>query len=104
MWAIYPIAGGTPRPLPGIDPKEEILEWSSDGESLYLTRYGALPLEIDRYAISTATRQRWKELMPADRAGVVRIDNVIIARDGRSYAYTHNRVLASDLFVVSGWK
>ncbi|MCA1582115.1 MAG: hypothetical protein LC796_12150, partial [Acidobacteria bacterium] len=103
-WAIYPIAGGAPRALPGLESKDHIIQWSADGETLYVTRFGDLPLEIFRYRISTGTKETWKKIIPADRAGLVRIENVVITRDGKSYAYSHNRVLASDLFVVSGWK
>jgi hypothetical protein len=103
-WAICPVAGGPTRPLTGIDPRDRILQWSADGETLYLGDYGQLPLKVFRYRIATAAREVWKEFMPADRAGVVRINNIAITPDGSAYAYSFGRVLASDLFVVSGWK
>jgi len=103
-WAIYSFAGAPPRLLPGIDPKDEIVQWSADGEILYTTRYGELPMKVYRYRIATATRELWKEITPAERAGLVRIENLAITPDGNSYAYSYNRVLASDLYAVSGWK
>jgi hypothetical protein len=46
----------------------------------------------------------WKELVPADRAGLIRIENVWVTPDGAHYAYSFNRVTNSDLYVVTGWK
>ncbi len=43
----------------------------------------------------------WKELTLEDLAGVVRIDPVRVAPDGRSWAYSYIRVL-SNLYVVEG--
>ncbi|MCA1561509.1 MAG: hypothetical protein LC753_10290 [Acidobacteria bacterium] len=43
---------------------------------------------VERLEISTGKRTLWKELRPADRAGVFGISNVIVAPDGKSYAYT----------------
>ena len=40
--------------------------------------------------------------MPEDPAGVVQIDPVILADEGRSYAYSYLRILVSDLYVVDG--
>jgi hypothetical protein len=34
----------------------------------------------------------------------VRIETVFVTRDGQHYAYSFNRVTASDLYVVRGWK
>jgi hypothetical protein len=53
--------------------------------------------------VETGRREVWKDLMPADPAGVERISNVLVAPDGKSYAYCYARLL-SDLFVVEGLK
>ncbi len=102
--AIYPIAGGETRPVPGLEPDEVPIQWSADGEDLYVTRYGEAPLPVYRLHLKTGKKELWKELMPADRTGFVRIENVLVARDGSSYAYSMTRVTASDLFLVQGWK
>jgi hypothetical protein len=46
----------------------------------------------------------WKELLPADRVGLIRFENVFVTPDGKHYAYSLNRVTDSDLYVVTGWK
>jgi Tol biopolymer transport system component len=98
----YPLDGGSARPVPGVTPGDVPIQWSADGRTLYLTRRGELPARVERLDIATGKRELWKELIPSDRAGLIRISNVYVARDGKSYAYTASRVLASDLYLVSG--
>ncbi len=100
----YPLDGGEPRPIPGVEAGEEPVQWSADGSSLFLARFGELPLRIDRLDLATGRRERWKELLPADRAGLIRIRSISIARDGKSYAYSYDRVLSSDLVVAENLK
>jgi hypothetical protein len=63
-----------------------------------------MPLRIHRYSLATKEKTLWKEILPADRSGLVRIENVFVTRDGKHYAYSFSRVTNSDLFVVTGWK
>jgi Tol biopolymer transport system component len=98
----YPLAGGEPRPIPGVEVGEDPIQWSVDGASLFLARFDELPLKIDQLELASGRRAAWKELMPADRAGLIRIESVFVAPDGKSYAYSCNRVLVSDLYVVQG--
>ena len=101
---LYPIAGGEAKPVPGLVAGDAIVQWGADGDSLYVTRFGELPLRVFRYRLSTGRKEPWKELAPADRAGFIRFESLAVSRDGRSYAYSAGRVLASDLYVVRGWK
>ena len=57
---------------------------------------------MDRLDLTTGLRRPWKQLLPADPAGVISIDRVVISRDGGSYAYTYQRVTSSTLYVVEG--
>ena len=86
------------------EPGDIAIQWGSDGDTLYLTRPGLLPQPVYRYSIAKHTKTIWRELMPADRTGLVRIDRMTITPDGNHYAYTVNRVTNSDLYVVTGWK
>jgi Tol biopolymer transport system component len=97
---ICPIAGGEPRPVAGLERDETPIQWSADGEDLFVARYGEAPLPVYRLRLKTGKKELWKELMPADRTGFVRIENVVVARDGAFYAYTSTRVIASDLFLL----
>jgi hypothetical protein len=96
--ALYPIDGGEPMPVPGIRRGESPIRWSGDGRALYVYRT-SLPLVVDRITIADGQRQRWKELMPADPAGIMAITRVQLTADGRHYAYSYFRV-PSDLFLL----
>ncbi|HEY7575606.1 MAG TPA: protein kinase, partial [Thermoanaerobaculia bacterium] len=101
---IYPIAGGEPRLVAGLEPDDVPIQWSADGGHIFAAHYGLAPLPVYRVDLKTGKRELWKELMPADRTGFVRIASVIVTRDGSSYVYDYNRLSASDLFLVQGLK
>jgi hypothetical protein len=63
-----------------------------------------LPGKVFRIEIETGRRELWRELMPADPSGVVHVipSKIAISRDGKSYAYTYIRAVASDLCLVDG--
>jgi hypothetical protein len=99
-----PVDGGAARPIVGLEPKDIPIQWSADGEFLFVARFGELPLSVYRFRLATGKKELWKQLLPPDRAGLIGIDTAIVARDGKSYAYSYARVTASDLFLVTGWK
>ena len=101
---IYPVDGGPPRPVAGAEPGDVPIQWSADGRALYLTRRGELPAHIERLDLATGKKEIWKELLPADRAGLIRINSVFVTPDGKSYAYGAGRILTSDLYLASGLK
>ena len=86
--ALYPVDGGPPRSIPGALIEDVPRRWSADGQSLFIRRGSDLPARIERLDIATGRRSLWKELQPAERAGVFGITGVIVTPDGRSYAYT----------------
>ena len=100
----YPLDGGDPQPIPGLETGDIPIQWSADGDILYVTREGEIPRPVYRYSFATGKKSLWKEIVPADRTGLVRIEYVFVTRDGKHYAYSFNRVTASDLYVVKGWK
>lgn len=99
----YPIAGGEPRPVPGAEPDENVIQWSSDGRYLYLADSGQPPVKITRLDLTNGKRQVWRTINPQDTVGITNISPVCITADGQMYAYSYLRVL-SDLYVVDGWK
>jgi serine/threonine protein kinase len=101
--AIFPMDGGSARPVPGALEGEYPLRFASDGRSLYVWKRGDVPARISRIEIDTGRREVWKDLLPADPAGVERISNVLITPDGKGYVYCYARLL-SDLFIVEGLK
>jgi eukaryotic-like serine/threonine-protein kinase len=101
--ALFPLDGGTPKPLAGPQEGEFPLRFSPDGRFLYLWKRGDIPARVARVEIETGKREVWKDLLPLDPSGVERISNVVVTPDAKGYAYCFTRLL-SDLFVVEGLK
>ncbi len=98
---LYPIAGGEPKSFQVVPkPTEAIMGFSPDGKSVRL-RTRSVPVEITEADIATGRRQLWKEITPADTAGVQSIPTINFSADGKAYAYSVSRIL-SDLYVVDG--
>src|SRR5262245_21282803 len=96
VW-VYPCDGGPPRVVEGLPAAWRPLQWSADGDSLFV-RSPDVPSEIHRFTLGTRRMARWAKLnlSEADRVWQIRI-----ARDSRSYAYSvfHRE---SELYLVSG--
>jgi Tol biopolymer transport system component/predicted Ser/Thr protein kinase len=100
---LYPVAGGQPVLVTGTEPEEAPTGWSADGKSIYVFRFGEIPAKVVELEISTGKRKVWKELVPADAAGIDTIRGITITPDAKAYVYGYIRTL-SDLYVVEGLK
>jgi serine/threonine protein kinase/Tol biopolymer transport system component len=100
---LYPIAGGEPQKFNVVpSPNERVMGFSADGKSLRL-RSVTIPVQVTLVDIATGRRELWKEIVPADTAGVQSIPSLKFSADGKAYAYSIGRIL-SDLYVVDGLK
>ncbi len=99
----YPINGGEPRLVPGIQPNEAPTAWSSDGRTLFVFRYGEIPAQVVQVEIATGQRKPWKQLDPADAAGIDTINGIMMTADAKGYVYGYIRTLC-DLYLVEGLK
>ena len=99
----FPVNGGEPQPVPGIQPGEGLDGFTADGKSIFVHNFAGLPCVITRVDLATGKRTPWKQLVPADAAGVDSIGGIGITPDARSYVYSYPREL-SDLYVVEGLK
>jgi Tol biopolymer transport system component len=102
-WYLYPLNGGEPAPLQGVGPNDSVTGWTADGRSLYLVNRGSYPAAVARLDPTSGRREPWKELTPPDPAGISNVAPPAIAADGKTYAYSYNRIL-SDLFLADGVK
>ena len=100
---LYPVAGGEPVPVSGNTGDEAPTGWSADGRSLYVFRFGEIPARLFELELSTGKRKLWKQLEPADSAGIDTIRGITITPDAKAYIYGYIRTL-SDLYVVEGLK
>ncbi len=101
--SLWPIEGGSPRPVKGTEPGERPVAWSADARSLWLFRRGEVPAHVFRLDIATGRRQLWKTLVPPDAAGVYSIIDFRVTPTGHAYFYSYSRLL-SQLFLVRGLK
>ena len=99
--AIYPLDGGTPTAVSGVEKGEIPIQWSADGASLLVHRPTALPARVYRVNLATGARELWRELAPIDVAGVYKIAPVLITPSGDAWAYNAMRNMG-DLYVAEG--
>jgi Tol biopolymer transport system component/predicted Ser/Thr protein kinase len=100
---LYPVAGGDPTPIKGLNPGEQPITFSSDGQSLYIYQPGELPARVDRLELRTGQRTMWRQLMPSDPAGVENIGPILMTPDAKTCVFGYHRMLA-DLYLVEGLK
>jgi Tol biopolymer transport system component/predicted Ser/Thr protein kinase len=100
---LYPIAGGEPVAVAGTQPDEAPTGWSADGRSIYVFRFGEIPAKVFELELASGKRKLWKELVPADAAGIDTIRGITITPDAKAYVYGYIRTL-SDLYLVEGLK
>jgi len=100
---LFPVDGGVARPVRGFEPDDVVIRWAADGHSLFVFKRNALPARVFRLDLNTGVRTPWRELMPADSAGISRIASVVMTPDGKSYAYNLTHDL-SDLYLIRGLK
>jgi eukaryotic-like serine/threonine-protein kinase len=100
---LYPVAGGEPHPILGLNPGEQPITWGADNRSLYVYQPGELPARVDRLDLQTGQRTLWKQLMPTDPAGVETIGPILMTADAKTCVFGYHRMLA-DLYLVEGLK
>jgi eukaryotic-like serine/threonine-protein kinase len=100
---LYPLEGGEPTPLPGLTAEDRPARFDKDGRWLYVYSLGGIPLRIYRYEIASGRKELWKEVSPADSAGLSSMSRFVPTPDGQAYAYSYFRVL-SYLQIVDGLK
>ncbi len=99
----YPINGGEPRLVPGVQSDEVPTAWSADGRSLFVFRYGEIPARVVQIDVASGQRRPWKDLDPADAAGIDTISGIMMTADAKAYVYGYVRTLC-DLYLVEGLK
>jgi Tol biopolymer transport system component/predicted Ser/Thr protein kinase len=100
---LFPVAGGEPKLVPGVQHGEFPTAWSADGRSLFVIVRGQIPAQVFRIDVSTGQRTFWKSFEPADSAGIDSIRGVLVSADEKTYVYGYSRTL-SDLYLVQGLK
>jgi Tol biopolymer transport system component len=99
---LYPLAGGEPTVIPGVEVNDVVTDFASDARSVYVSRRGGIQTSVYRVDVASGHRQPWRTLTPADPGGAS--DLVPLPTpNGDSYIYSYQRTL-SDLYLVEGLK
>jgi Tol biopolymer transport system component len=99
--AIYPIAGGPARPIPGLEPDFALVRWSEDGSALYGYRIGHVPTTVYKVNPVTGAKTPIQELLAAAPPGVVNVAPLVMNGDASRFVYSYYQ-FSSVLYVVSG--
>jgi len=94
-FTLYPLDGGSPRPVRGLRPRDVPIQWSEDGR-LFVDDWNGTVFLLDP---SSGKRKLWMELPPPDPTHFY--GGVLIARDGKAYVRASER-FSSNLFVLDG--
>jgi eukaryotic-like serine/threonine-protein kinase len=99
----YPVPGGEPKKVAGLDSKDVVVGWTTDTDTVYALQNDSFPVRLETVNLSTGERKLWKEIVPPDLAGTLLPLGMQITADGSTYAYTYRRAL-SDLYLIKGLK
>ncbi len=101
--AVYPVDGGPPRSVEGLDPNDQPLRWSEDQRFLFVARdvRETIVARIHRVELATGRRELWKEFSLRDPTGISRISGSAATPDGKTLVFTYAQRL-SDLYLVDG--
>jgi hypothetical protein len=101
MVAIYPIDGGSPQPVRGLDPIEVIIQFAADDRHLLVYNRDRLPAKIFELDYRTGQRTLWREFTPSDPAGIAGIHSVAMTADRHTVAFNYTRSLGT-AYLISG--
>jgi Tol biopolymer transport system component len=96
---VYPLAGGEPVAVNGLEADDMPSGWTGDGRALLLLE-GKPSRRIVRLDPTSGRRELVKEIRPSD-SGLTGPSLVVMTPDGRSYAANYGRAQTT-LFLVEG--
>jgi hypothetical protein len=97
---VYPMDGGPPHPIPGLEPDFALVQWSEDGAALYGYWTGRIPTTVYRVNPSTGKKTRMQQLLAAAPAGVVNVAPLVMNREASRFVYSYYQV-SSVLYMIS---
>jgi hypothetical protein len=93
--ALYPLQGGEPQPLAGLNELDVPIAWTPDGREILVVRYEDDPPRIERIEVASGRARPWHGFgrsLPSARLGDARL---LVTPDGKSYAYGYYRAMSS---------
>jgi Tol biopolymer transport system component/predicted Ser/Thr protein kinase len=101
---VHSLDSGSETAIGAVGGSDIVMRWSSDGRYLFLQRKEAenRSAKIMRMDVHTGKSEIWRELKPPEQTAVV-TGIARISGDGKSYAFSYQRDLAT-LYLVRGLK
>jgi Tol biopolymer transport system component len=101
---LHSLDSGNERVIGSVGRQDIVMRWSSDGRYLFLQRNEPenRNAKIMRMDVQTGQSEVWREMKPPEQTGVV-TGLARISGDGKSYAFSYQRDLAT-LYLVRGLK
>jgi hypothetical protein len=96
---IVDLGTGQARPAPLLE-GESPVDWDQDGRHVFVVREADEGATINRVDVFTGRREVWKQIRPADPAGILSLSHFYVTPSGNAYAYSAGRVLSA-LYVYS---
>ena len=100
---VYAVDGSWEHEIPGVDPSFAPAGWTADSKGIYAYRPGEVPLHIVRIDVATGKMTPVRDLIPADRGGIVSVEPAVLNTTASAFAYSYYQAL-SVLYVISGVK
>ena len=101
---LYPIDGGEPKAVAGVNKAEQVVGASPDSDIIYVsTDSSAVARKIVKMNVTIGQRQPFVTVSPNDPAGVLGLFQPIFTPDEKQYVETQVREF-SVLFVATGLK
>jgi Tol biopolymer transport system component len=104
QWWLWPVDGGEPRPVTGLEADDVPYQWVGDGKAMYVRstrRDDMFPRKIFTLDLATGRKQFLRSFGPSDLAGIETITPPFFSRDGRAYAYGDRQSLSA-LYLADG--
>lgn len=98
-WFIQPLAGGEPRPIPGLARGERPVAWAADSQSLFACGTQALEVPIFRLDLKRGRRTPLATFTPPGPASDLHIRTLLAEPGGGTFAIGWESQV-TDLFVV----
>ena len=98
LW-LFPVDGGTPARVEG--ESRVAIHWTDDGRELIVRDPPSVVARLYRHDLRTGRTTFWRELAPADRAGVFSVLSVLISADMQTVVYQSFRA-TNELFLAQG--
>jgi hypothetical protein len=99
---IYPVDGGTPLSVPGVQAGERPVRWMPDGKSLLIAA-NETPNVIYELEITSGKRNLFRTMPIPEGLKAQDLGFPVFSNDFKSYVYSYTRIV-SDLYIVEGLK